>query len=93
LKTGIYQICGDVDQEFDLCRLCIKVAATWEGLQACRLLAAKNIRTLATTCFTLEQAVLAAQVGCIYVSPFVHELKVFFEDEFVTGTPMLRGGH
>lgn len=54
----------DVDASFDTSRVCIKIASTWEGLQACKELESQhNIRTLATTLFTLEQAALAAQVG------------------------------
>lgn len=61
-------------------RLCVKVVATWEGLQACRKLSGLGIATLATTLFTMEQAVLAAEAGCAYIAPFVHELKAFFDD-------------
>lgn len=70
-------------------RLCVKVIATWEGLQACRKLSALGIHTLATTLFTVEQAVLAAEVGCIYIAPFVHELKAFFDDTSVTNPECL----
>lgn len=59
--------------------LCIKVPATWEGLMACKILEKeKNIRTLATTLFTMEQGALAAEVGCTYVAPYVNELPVHF---------------
>lgn len=65
-------------------RLCVKVVATWEGLQACRELTALGISTLATTLFTMEQAILAGEVGCAYIAPFVHELKAFFDSTYVT---------
>lgn len=65
-------------------RLCIKVVATWEGLQACKRLTALGINTLATTLFTMEQVILAGEVGCIYIAPFVHELKAFFDTTYVT---------
>ena len=61
-------------------RLSIKVPSTWEGLQGCRRLNTIGIETLATTLFTMEQAALAAEVGCAYISPFVHELKVHFDE-------------
>jgi len=64
-------------------RLCVKVVATWEGLQACRKLTALGIKTLATTLFTMEQAILAGEVGCLYIAPFVHELKAFFDETLV----------
>lgn len=60
----------------------IKVASTWEGLQACRKLTTLGIRTLATTVFTMEQAVLAAEAGCDSISPFVHEIKIYFDETY-----------
>lgn len=68
-----------INPSFDTTRLVMKVPATWEGLQACRELKAIGIKTLATTVFAMEQAVLAGEVGCISISPFVHELKAFFD--------------
>ena len=59
--------------------MCLKIPSTWEGLQACRILEALGIRTLATTLFTLEQAALAGDAGCCYVAPYVNELQVHFE--------------
>ncbi|KAF2420708.1 transaldolase [Tothia fuscella] len=74
---------------FDLDRLCIKVASTWEGLQACKILGGKfGINTLATTLFTMEQAMLAGEVGCIFVSPFVHELRVHFDESYHDKDPI-----
>lgn len=68
-------------------RLCVKVVATWEGLQACRELTTLGIHTLATTLFTMEQAILAGEVGCTYIAPFVHELKAFFDETSVIPLP------
>ncbi|KAL8753741.1 MAG: hypothetical protein Q9199_004839 [Rusavskia elegans] len=59
--------------------------ATWEGLQACRELTTLGINTLATTLFTMEQAILAGECGCMYVSPFVHELKAVFDESYDDG--------
>ena len=61
-------------------RLCVKVVSTWEGLQACKQLSTLGISTLATTLFTMEQAILAAEAECVYIAPFVHELKAFFDE-------------
>ena len=61
-------------------RLVIKVASTWEGLQACRQAKDLGIHTLATALFTMEQAALAGEVGCVPISPFVHELRVHFDE-------------
>ncbi|KAF7502160.1 hypothetical protein GJ744_006874 [Endocarpon pusillum] len=82
------EICHRLEPNFDLSRLCIKVASTWEGLQACRKLKELGIKTLATTLFTMEQAVLAAEVGCVSVSPFVHELKVHFDETYHDTDPI-----
>jgi transaldolase len=57
----------------------MKVPATFEGLQACRALFQSGVQTLATTVFTMEQAILAAEVNCVSISPFVHELKTGFD--------------
>ena len=70
---SLYQI---LDRDFDVSRICIKIAGTWEGLQACRVLQQKGVKTLATTVFTFEQGALAGQVECHYIAPYVHELKV-----------------
>ncbi|KAK0736025.1 hypothetical protein B0T21DRAFT_366149 [Apiosordaria backusii] len=64
-------------------RICIKIPATYEGILACRELEKRGITTLATTLFSLEQAVLAADAGCRYVAPYVNELKVHFEPGYV----------
>lgn len=68
---------------YDSKRVCIKIPATWEGLQACRVLEKKGIATLATTMFCMEQAVLAEDVGCTYIAPYVNELKVHFQKGYV----------
>ncbi|KAK4197387.1 putative transaldolase [Triangularia verruculosa] len=67
-------------------RICMKIPATYEGLAACRFLEQRGITTLATTLFSLEQAVLAADSGCRYVAPYVNELKVHFEPGYVDPT-------
>ena len=33
----------------------------------------------------MEQAVLAAECGCMYIAPFVHELKAFFDESYDDG--------
>ncbi|KAF4533797.1 putative transaldolase protein [Lasiodiplodia theobromae] len=86
----IVSLFKDVDSAFDTTRICIKIASTWEGLQACRQLEAEhNIRTLATTLFTLEQAALAAEVGCRYIAPYVNELRVHFDKSYTDPSPNL----
>jgi len=52
----------------------IKVPMTKAGLQATRLLSAKNIKTNVTLVFSPAQALLAAKAGAAYISPFVGRL-------------------
>ncbi|KAG8763945.1 hypothetical protein FRC11_008272 [Ceratobasidium sp. 423] len=74
-------------------RVCIKIPSTVEGLQACALLEHLDqpIRTLATTCFCVAQAVAAAGAGCAYVAPYVNPLWVHFPDgkHIVYAEPLL----
>ncbi|KAI1262764.1 transaldolase [Xylariaceae sp. FL1019] len=79
----IVAIFKDLDPSYDANRVCIKVPATWEGLQACRQLEVQGIATLATTMFCLEQAALAAHVDCTYIAPYVNELRVHFDETYV----------
>ncbi|KAI0881376.1 transaldolase [Annulohypoxylon maeteangense] len=79
----IVSIFKDLDPEYDSRRVCIKVPSTWEGMQACRELESQGIVTLATTMFCLEQASLAAHVGCTYIAPYINELRVHFEEGYI----------
>ncbi|KIJ42019.1 hypothetical protein M422DRAFT_171761 [Sphaerobolus stellatus SS14] len=72
----IVEIYKRLSPGIDINRICIKIPSTYEGLEACQILKAKGINTLGTILFTLEQAVLAHEVGCQNVSPYVNELKV-----------------
>lgn len=72
-----------VAPDFDTKRVCIKIPATWEGLQACRVLEERGIATLATIMFCMEQAVLAAHAGCTFIAPYVNELRVHFDPRSV----------
>ncbi|RAH65255.1 aldolase [Aspergillus aculeatinus CBS 121060] len=85
----LHRLFYEIDPDFDPSRLVLKVAATWEGLQACRELRYSRIQTLATTLFTMEQAVLAGEAGCVSISPFVHELKAIFEPSYKGSDPLL----
>ncbi|KAJ5342949.1 uncharacterized protein N7506_002773 [Penicillium brevicompactum] len=78
----IVQLFQHVQPGFDVARISIKIPSTWEGIMACRTLEQAGVRTLATTLFTMVQAVLAAEVGCTYIAPYVNELKVHFDAGF-----------
>lgn len=55
----------------DRSRIYIKVASTWEGIQAAKVLEQENIQTNLTLLFSFEQAMACADVGVSLISPFV----------------------
>lgn len=52
----------------------VKIPMTIEGLKAVKVLAAEGIKTNVTLIFTANQAILAANAGATYVSPFLGRL-------------------
>lgn len=52
-------------------RVLIKIASTWEGLQAAKVLQKEGIDCNLTLLFCLEQAAVAADIGAFLISPFV----------------------
>ena len=65
--TQLYQAQG-IDTEK---RVLIKIAATWEGIQAAAVLEREGIHTNLTLLFAFSQAVACAQAGVKLISPFV----------------------
>ncbi|KAI1751948.1 transaldolase [Xylaria castorea] len=76
-------ISKDLDPNFDIKKLCIKIPATWEGVQACRELENQGIAALATAISSLPQATLASHVGCTYIGCYINELRVHFDESYV----------
>lgn len=70
---GMYEETG-VPRE----RVLIKLATTWEGIQACRVLQAEGIRTNMTLLFCLAQAAAAADANAFLVSPFVGRIRDWY---------------
>ncbi|CAN8076081.1 unnamed protein product [Agarophyton chilense] len=64
-----------VDRE----RVLIKLATTWEGVQACRQLQKMGIKTNMTLLFSLAQAVAAAEAGAFLISPFVGRILDWYK--------------
>lgn len=58
----------------------IKLPMTLDGLEACRYLTKKGVKTNVTLIFTVNQALLAARAGATYVSPFLGRLDDISED-------------
>lgn len=52
-------------------RVLIKLAATWEGIQAAKILEAENIHCNLTLMFSVAQAIACAQAKATVISPFV----------------------
>eukprot|EP01057_Protomagalhaensia_wolfi_P006021 Protomagalhaensia_wolfi_Nauph_80__6020@NODE_822_length_1974_cov_444_065116_g617_i0_p1_GENE_NODE_822_length_1974_cov_444_065116_g617_i0NODE_822_length_1974_cov_444_065116_g617_i0_p1_ORF_typecomplete_len352_score122_40TAL_FSA/PF00923_19/8_5e85_NODE_822_length_1974_cov_444_065116_g617_i07811836 len=52
-------------------RLLIKLASTWEGCEAAKVLEAEGIHCNLTLMFCLAQAIAAAEAGAFLISPFV----------------------
>ena len=61
-------------------KITIKLPMTLDGLEACRYLSQRGIKTNVTLIFTVNQALLAARAGATYVSPFLGRLDDISED-------------
>jgi len=60
-------------------RVLIKIASTWEGIQAARVLQAEGIRCNMTLLFSLVQAVACADAGAQLISPFVGRIYDWYK--------------
>ena len=65
-------------------RILIKIAATWEGIQAAKILEAQGIHTNLTLMFSLAQAVACANANVTLISPFVGRIYDWLKKQ--TGT-------
>lgn len=54
--------------------IAVKVPLTWDGLKACKALAAEGHMVNVTLCFSPAQAILAAKAGATFISPFIGRL-------------------
>ncbi|UNL83041.1 fructose-6-phosphate aldolase [Priestia koreensis] len=61
-------------------KITIKLPMTMDGLETCRYLTKKGVKTNVTLIFTVNQALLAARAGATYVSPFLGRLDDISED-------------
>jgi transaldolase len=62
-------------------RILIKVAATWEGIQAAKILEAEGIHTNLTLVFGLHQAIACAENGITLISPFVGRILDWYKKD------------
>ncbi|WP_313081694.1 transaldolase [Pulveribacter sp.] len=63
----------------DPSRVLIKVAATWEGIEAARILEERGIRTNLTLLFSFAQAVACGQAKVQLISPFVGRIYDWYK--------------
>ncbi|MCP4176735.1 MAG: transaldolase [bacterium] len=60
-------------------RILIKIAATWEGIQAAKVLEKNGIHCNLTLLFSFAQAVLCADSGVTLISPFVGRILDWYK--------------
>jgi transaldolase len=63
----------------DKSRILIKVAATWEGIQAAKVLEKEGITCNMTLIFSIAQAVACAEVDATLISPFVGRIMDWYK--------------
>jgi transaldolase len=71
---GLYEAAGMARE-----RVLIKVAATWEGIQAARALEREGIRCNLTLLFSFCQAVACGEAGVRLISPFVGRIYDWYK--------------
>jgi len=71
---ALYKEAG-IDKE----RILIKIASTWEGIQAAKQLEKEGIHCNLTLLFTLAQAVACAEAGITLISPFAGRITDFYK--------------
>ncbi len=63
----------------DTSRVLIKIASTWEGIQAAKELEQRDIHCNLTLMFSLAQAIAAAEAGGTLISPFVGRIMDWYK--------------
>ena len=67
------------EQGIDTSRVLIKIAATWEGIQAARILEEQGIHCNLTLVFSFAQARACAEAGAYLISPFVGRILDWYK--------------
>ncbi|WP_163833250.1 transaldolase [Spartinivicinus ruber] len=70
----LYQVAG-IDKE----RILIKIASTWEGIEAARVLEKEGIECNLTLMFSFAQAAACADAGAFLISPFVGRILDWYK--------------
>lgn len=80
VKKALHIIDLYKDLGIDKSRVLIKVASTWEGIQAARILQSKHgINCNLTLMFSLVQAIAGAEAGAFLISPFVGRILDWYK--------------
>lgn len=61
-------------------RILIKIASTWEGIEAARILELEGIKCNLTLLFSLVQAAACAEAGAFLISPFVGRILDWYKN-------------
>jgi len=67
------------DAGIDKSRILIKMASTWEGIQAAEILEKKSIQCNLTLLFSFAQARACAEAGAYLISPFVGRILDWYK--------------
>ncbi|WP_022944822.1 transaldolase [Pseudoalteromonas ruthenica] len=68
------------EQDVDTSRVLIKIASTWEGIQAAKVLESQGIRCNLTLLFSFAQARACAEAGAYLISPFVGRILDWYKN-------------
>lgn len=79
------------EKGIDKSRILIKIAATWEGIQAAKVLEAEGITCNLTLIFSLAQAIACAEAGVTLISPFVGRIMDYYKKEELAKDPNFKG--
>jgi transaldolase len=71
---GLYE-----EEGVDRSRILIKIASTWEGIQAAKVLEEEGITCNLTLLFSMAQAIACAQSNITLISPFVGRILDWFK--------------
>lgn len=79
IQRGMEIIQDYADRGIGRERILIKIAATWEGIQAAGALQREGVDSNVTLLFAMPQAVACAQAGVFLISPFVGRITDWFK--------------
>ncbi|WP_018983743.1 transaldolase [Salinimonas chungwhensis] len=79
LEKALSLIAMYEDAGVDSSRVLIKIAATWEGIQAAHILESKGIHCNVTLLFSFAQARACAEAGVYLISPFVGRILDWYK--------------